>query len=96
MEFRLDEVVRQNSIVSHTVGNSQCGLIVVSDHIVDYYMGTAHTSSTVKIEFESFLDSRSWDESFGIRDIYLIIDECPLNCISCDATVCISCGTEFF
>ncbi len=96
MEFRLDGVVRQNSIMLHNQGTAQCGCISFFDQIVDYYQATDHTSSTVKIEFESFIDQPSFDESFGIRDIYLILDECPLNCSSCNATVCLSCATGYF
>jgi len=83
-------------MISYTQGTIQCAVVKWTDTIVDYYQATAHTSSTVKIEFESFLDSPSWDESFGIRDIYLILDQCPLNCISCDANVCLSCATGYF
>lgn len=82
--------------ISHNNGTPQCGLLVFFDQIVDYYATYTHTSSTIKIEFESFIDQPSYDESFGIRDIYLILDQCPLNCISCDANVCLSCTTGYF
>ncbi len=63
MEVRIDNVViNGNNIVTTLSGGSKvCGWFVFDDHINQNYHQVTHSSTTLTLEFESFVDSPPYD-----------------------------------
>jgi hypothetical protein len=62
MEVRIDNVVvNGNNIISVFGGSKICGWFVFDDQIIQNYHQVTHSSSTLTLEFESFVDSPPYD-----------------------------------
>lgn len=54
-----------------------------------------HSSSTMAVKISNTLDQTPDDESLGIRDIFILVDFCVTNCVSCDASGCLTCTAGY-
>jgi len=70
-----------------------------------------HSASTMTVFVTSNLDSNSYDESWGINNLFILIDyvivisndfmfltifKCSSNCLTCNGSGCLSCITTLF
>ncbi|KAL4495999.1 hypothetical protein ABPG72_015421 [Tetrahymena utriculariae] len=77
-------------------GTNLCGRVQFNDLIIQVPLNFTHTSSSLKLQFQTNLDSDAFDESYGIRELYVLVDYCSPNCITCDAKGCSKCSFSYF
>lgn len=73
-----------------TNSGNQCGNVWNDLQIFDTYV-ISHISGSLTIELKVVLNEDAGNESFGFRDLYVTLDQCPLLCTDCDCTDCITC-----
>ncbi|EAS02591.2 zinc finger lsd1 subclass family protein (macronuclear) [Tetrahymena thermophila SB210] len=70
-------------------GNSQ------KDDIIIVSQNFTHVLPSLNLKITTTLDQDPFDESYGIRDIFVLVDYCVDNCQNCDASGCLACQNGF-
>ncbi|KAL4476414.1 hypothetical protein ABPG74_010147, partial [Tetrahymena malaccensis] len=93
----IDSAVKQTFQFNSNSGSSNiCGYGNYKDLNQPALVNFTHSSSQLNITFYSNLVSNVQIESFGISNLYVLIDFCSQNCISCNAQGCLVCQSSYF
>ncbi|EAR84803.2 zinc finger lsd1 subclass family protein (macronuclear) [Tetrahymena thermophila SB210] len=69
-----------------------CGLSEYEDKIETISKTIAHSNPAIEVIISSNLDESPYNESFGIRELYILLEACIDNCQQCnDSTKCQKC-----
>ncbi|KAL4489108.1 hypothetical protein ABPG73_005595 [Tetrahymena malaccensis] len=68
-----------------------CGLNEYYDKVEKITQTIPHASTSVDIIVSSNLDENPYNESFGIRDLYILLEACTDNCVQCNDSGCQKC-----
>ncbi|KAL4505293.1 hypothetical protein ABPG72_016360 [Tetrahymena utriculariae] len=68
-----------------------CGSNGYKDNSYSYFKSIQHKNPTLEIKWSATFDEDYFNESIGIRDLFVIVDYCPPGCASCDQNQCQSC-----
>ncbi|EAR90503.3 zinc finger lsd1 subclass family protein (macronuclear) [Tetrahymena thermophila SB210] len=77
-------------------GSNICGRVVYNDQINQISKNFTHTSTSLSLQFTTSLNSDPFVESYGIRELYILVDYCTSNCLTCDAKGCSKCSSTYF
>ncbi|EWS75787.1 zinc finger lsd1 subclass family protein (macronuclear) [Tetrahymena thermophila SB210] len=81
--------------INDGVGNI-CGRVSIKDEIIKIQQSFPHTSSSLSLLIKSNLKSDPFTESYGIRELYVLVDYCYSNCITCNAQGCNQCQANYY
>ncbi|EAR90506.3 zinc finger lsd1 subclass family protein (macronuclear) [Tetrahymena thermophila SB210] len=73
-----------------------CGRVSINDQIIKIQQTFTHASSSLSLLIKSNLNSDPFTESYGIRELYVLVDYCSPNCITCNAQGCIKCQSNYY
>ncbi|EAR98908.3 zinc finger lsd1 subclass family protein (macronuclear) [Tetrahymena thermophila SB210] len=68
-----------------------CGSNSWKDNFYSYSKSIQHNSQSLEIKLNATFDEDYFNESFGIRELFVIVDYCPPGCASCDSNQCFKC-----
>ncbi|EAR90505.2 zinc finger lsd1 subclass family protein (macronuclear) [Tetrahymena thermophila SB210] len=77
-------------------GANLCGRVQYNDQIIYNFKNFTHTSTSLSLQFKTNLDTEPFDESYGIRELFVLVDYCSPNCLVCDAKGCSKCSSSYF
>ncbi|KAL4466277.1 hypothetical protein ABPG73_005198 [Tetrahymena malaccensis] len=73
-----------------------CGLKEYKDKIELINQSINHSSQTIEVIITSALDESPYNESFGIRNLYILLEACIDNCQQCNnSTQCQKCMSGY-
>lgn len=88
----VDSVAISIQTVSFAGSTDICGMSNFGDKIIKRWDVTRnHDSSSLTIEINCNLDSAPCDESFGIKNFFVVIDQCWEYCETCNDNGCLTC-----
>ncbi|EAR88128.2 zinc finger lsd1 subclass family protein (macronuclear) [Tetrahymena thermophila SB210] len=77
--------------------NNICGFGTNNnDQNLQQIVNITHTSSSFNLKFYTDLVSDVKTESFGISNLYVLVDFCSSNCLICSAQGCLTCQASYF
>ncbi|EAS06676.2 zinc finger lsd1 subclass family protein (macronuclear) [Tetrahymena thermophila SB210] len=73
-----------------------CGRLSKNDQIIKVSKNITHSSSTLQLQIKSNLRGDTFTKSFGIRELYILVDYCSSNCQECNASGCVKCNSTYY
>ncbi|KAL4494181.1 hypothetical protein ABPG73_018700 [Tetrahymena malaccensis] len=71
--------------------NHLCGSNSWKENSYSYFKSIQHNTQSLEIKLNATFDEDYFNESVGIRDLFVIVDYCPPGCASCDSNQCFTC-----
>ncbi|EAR90508.3 zinc finger lsd1 subclass family protein (macronuclear) [Tetrahymena thermophila SB210] len=72
-------------------GVNLCGKIQYNDQIIKVSQKFSHSKNSLELNISSGLNSDPFTESYGIRELFILVDYCSPNCLQCDNQGCNKC-----
>ncbi|KAL4462749.1 hypothetical protein ABPG72_019585 [Tetrahymena utriculariae] len=73
-----------------------CGRVSFKDQIIQVTQNFTHTATSLNLKISSKLASSPFIESYGIREMFILVDYCTSNCAVCNAQGCTKCQTNYY
>ncbi|EAS04209.2 zinc finger lsd1 subclass family protein, partial (macronuclear) [Tetrahymena thermophila SB210] len=97
VQLFVDNKSRVSTVRSESDGDSNiCGRLSKKDQIIKVSKNITHSSSTLQFNIKSYLRGDSFTKSFGIRELYILVDYCSSNCKECNASGCVKCNSTYY
>ncbi|KAL4489764.1 hypothetical protein ABPG72_022404 [Tetrahymena utriculariae] len=92
-----DSTVVQLITYGSNAGTSDlCGFNNQPDLFQNQVANFTHNSTTLTINFRTNLTNNVSAQSFGLSNLYVLVDYCTSNCISCGASGCLVCQSQYY
>ncbi|KAL4490436.1 hypothetical protein ABPG72_002646 [Tetrahymena utriculariae] len=95
VDMNVDGQIKQSTMRQTTDGASNLCGNNQKDDIIFVSQNFTHVLPTLSLKITTTLDQDPFDESYGIRDIFVLVDYCIDNCQNCDASGCLACVNGF-
>ncbi|EAR95046.2 TNFR/NGFR cysteine-rich region family protein (macronuclear) [Tetrahymena thermophila SB210] len=89
-------VVQQIPYGSNVGTSDLCGFNNQLDLFQNQIANFTHSSTTLTINFSNSLSGNVGTQSFGLSNLYVLVDYCTSNCITCGASGCLACQSSYF
>ncbi|EAR90495.3 zinc finger lsd1 subclass family protein (macronuclear) [Tetrahymena thermophila SB210] len=97
IQMIVDNDVKNTTTKSASDGTSNiCGRVSFKDQIIYVTQNFTHTATSLNLKISSTLASTPFTESYGIREMFILVDYCTTNCAVCNAQGCTKCQTNFY
>ncbi|EAR90500.2 zinc finger lsd1 subclass family protein (macronuclear) [Tetrahymena thermophila SB210] len=97
IQMIVDNDVKTTTTKSAGDGTSNiCGRVSFKDQIIQVTKNFTHTATSLNLKISSTLASTPFEESYGIREMFILVDYCTTNCAVCNAQGCTNCQTDFY
>ncbi|KAL4493949.1 hypothetical protein ABPG72_021966 [Tetrahymena utriculariae] len=73
-----------------------CGYGSFNDQNKKQFVNITHTSTTLNLKFFTDLNQDLMTESFALSNLYVLVDFCSSNCLTCNAQGCLTCQASYF
>ncbi|EAR90502.2 zinc finger lsd1 subclass family protein (macronuclear) [Tetrahymena thermophila SB210] len=85
----------RNTTTSNGLSNI-CGRVSFNDEIIYVSQNFTHSSQNLNLKINSTLSQTAFEQSYGIRELFILVDYCPPNCGACNANGCTKCSDDLF
>ncbi|KAL4474455.1 hypothetical protein ABPG72_007854 [Tetrahymena utriculariae] len=97
VQLIVDGSIKETTIRSTNDGDSNiCGNLKYNDQIIKISRTFTHDSSSLSLKIKSNLRGSQFDKSFGIRELYVLVDYCSSICEACNAYGCTKCNSSYY
>ncbi|EAR90494.3 zinc finger lsd1 subclass family protein (macronuclear) [Tetrahymena thermophila SB210] len=97
IQMIVDNNVKVTTTKNANDGTSNiCGRVSFKDQIIYVTQNFTHTATSLNLKISSTLASTPFVESYGIREMFILVDYCTSNCAICNAQGCTKCQTNFY
>ncbi|KAL4495998.1 hypothetical protein ABPG72_015420 [Tetrahymena utriculariae] len=97
IQMIVDGQVKTTTTRTLTDGTSNiCGRVSFKDQIIQVTQNFTHTATSLNLKISSTLASTPFVESYGIREMFILVDYCISNCAVCNAQGCTKCQTNLY
>ncbi|EAS06674.2 zinc finger lsd1 subclass family protein (macronuclear) [Tetrahymena thermophila SB210] len=96
------QLIVNSNIIETTTRNRNdgdsniCGRIQYNDQIIYVSKNFTHSETDLILEIKSNLNNNPFESSYGIRELYILVDYCTSFCEKCNAEGCSKCKSDYY